>query len=132
MNGPARPDRPATPHDNRGRDTTPTHRQLGSRQVNWWSTYEFAAKHAAGLGVNLTDRMPLAGTPAWARLADDDPRKAAALLLRGVQAALADDTSQAVLADASGEIAAAAPWSELARAIHRGRGTGYVPRRKSA
>lgn len=96
-----------------------------SRQVNWYSTFEFARTLAADNGVNL-DRLPIPGTPRWCDLADDDAAKLLALVLGGVRDALRNDTHQAAMADASREISSAATWSKLGR----GRGSTYIPRSK--
>lgn len=89
---------------------------VGSRQVDWWSTYEFALKHAAGVGVDLsTERLPVPGTWAWIDLPDGDARKQAALMLLGAQHALTLETRQQAECEASRVISAAADWSTIAR-----------------
>ena len=97
-----------------------------SRQVNWSETYLFAARLAAQHGVVL-DHHLLAGTPQWCGMRDDDARKLLALVLGGVRKALANDTRQTALSDASREISGAAAWSEVGRS----RGTAYIPRKAS-
>lgn len=100
---------------------------MGSRQVNgWYETYLYAERVAAGHGVAL-DHGLIPGTPRWCGMPDDDARKLLALVLGGVREALANDTRQTALADASREISSAATWSE----IGRGRGAAYIPRRAS-
>jgi Protein of unknown function (DUF2742) len=47
---------------------------VASQQVSWWSVHE----HVAPL-LDQIESWPMVGTPAWCRLADDDPRKLAAL-----------------------------------------------------
>jgi len=99
-----------------------------SRQVNWYETFTFASKIAAQQGLSLDHHvLPLAGSPQWCGMADDDARKLLALVLGGVREALAHDTRQAAMADASREISGAAPWSEIAR----GRGAAYISRKAS-
>jgi hypothetical protein len=61
---------------------------------------------------------------------DTDARKLLSLVLRGVQAAVADDARQEALADASREISTAAGWSAVAQRVRNGRGSAYTPRRK--
>lgn len=96
-----------------------------SRQVNWWSVHEFV--------VPLLDRAgawPMAGTPAWCVLGDDDPVKIAALYDAARHHALHVDTAQAALANTSRDISAAADWARIAREI-RNRRAVYIPRRRS-
>ncbi|OBB79315.1 hypothetical protein A5779_12825 [Mycolicibacterium peregrinum] len=79
--------------------------------------------------------MPLPGTPAWCGMADDDARKLLALVLGGVREALANDTRQEHLADASKKICTAADWTAIARAqLRHARAVtsgAYIPRRAS-
>lgn len=74
----------------------------------------------------------MAGTPAWCELADGDPRKLLAVAAAGEHHVLRVETAQQAHADASREIAAAAPWSTLARRVSRGRGPAYIPRQRQA
>ena len=102
-----------------------------SRQVAWFETYTFASRIAAQRGYSLTAaQLPAPGTPTWCGMPDSDARKLLSLLLRGVQAALADDATQAASADASREISTAADWRALAQRTHRGRGPAYIPRKR--
>lgn len=100
-----------------------------SRQVAWFETYRYAERLAAHHGLSL-DGLPIPGTVRWCGMADDDARKMLALVLGGVRDALNTDARQTAMADASREIAAAAPWSQLAQRVQAGRGGAYVPRRK--
>ncbi|BBZ64964.1 hypothetical protein MINS_03930 [Mycolicibacterium insubricum] len=82
------------------------------------------------LGVNPTVPVPAAGTAAWCALDDADPAKAQAVLLAGLHWGLHLDLLQLARAEASREIACAAPWARWATEKHRGRGTAYIPREK--
>lgn len=84
-----------------------------SRQVSWWSTYEWVQRITATVGP-----YPPAGTPAWCALDDDDPRKIAAVLDAGQHHVLRTETAQEELAQASHDVAAAADWPSTAREIH--------------
>jgi Protein of unknown function (DUF2742) len=57
----------------------------------------------------------MVGTPAWCALAEDDPRKQAALFDAAQHWALRMETCQQACCDASHEISNAADWSALAR-----------------
>lgn len=98
---------------------------VASRQVAWVAVLEFVQR----LGIDPTTVIT-AGTPAWRQLDDEDPDKLAAVLAAGVHHALRMDLAQEALAEASREIASAAPWGELGRLIAQGRGPAYVPRLK--
>lgn len=91
--------------------------------VSFWSVHEHIEPFLAEVG-----SFPMAGTPAWCQLDDDDPAKLAALLDAACHWALRVETCQQALADASREVSAAADWSELADDIRRRRGA-YIPRR---
>ncbi|ORV29467.1 hypothetical protein AWB98_06675 [Mycolicibacterium conceptionense] len=66
--------------------------------------------------------FPMVGTVAWCALADDDPRKIAAVFDAAQHWALRIEASQIALADASKEIAAAADWAGIARRITQAEG----------
>lgn len=101
-------------------DDTDTDRSpIASQQVYWWPVYEHAVKHAAGLGVNLAEGLPVAGTPSWCLLADDDNRKHAAVLLAGAQYALYLDGRQQARAEASRAVAGAADWRKVAQEVQQ-------------
>lgn len=87
-------------------------RLTSSQQVSWWSVHEFVAPTLA----RFAD-YPMAGTPAWRALADDDPRKIAALFDAAQHHALRVETAQTALAEASREISDAADWSAVGRHI---------------
>ncbi|OKH65399.1 hypothetical protein EB73_21915 [Mycobacterium sp. SWH-M3] len=100
-----------------------------SQQVSWWPVHEFleAVVNQANYGT-----LPTAGTPAWQALADGDPRKLLALAVSGEHWALRTEIAQERLAEAGREVAEAADWSALAQQIRNGRGTAYIPRKRSA
>lgn len=97
---------------------------VASRQVDWFAVHEFVVPR---LEVAC---WPMAGTPLWVALDDDDPAKLAAVLDFGRRMALHLDTAQAALAEASHDISAAADWTTVARRVQHGRGPTYIPRRK--
>jgi len=94
---------------------------VASRQVSWWDTHTFIS----GLTANL--KLPLAGTPAWCALSDDEPRKLLALALAGEHHVLRVEVAQEALAEASRDVAAAADWPQVSREIHR-RNSFYAER----
>lgn len=98
-----------------------------SRQVSWWPVHEF---FAAVLAQANCGAVPLAGTPAWMALADDDPKKLLALADAGQHAVLQWDIAQAAVAESAKDIATAEDWPAVARSIRAGRGSAYIPRRK--
>src|SRR5262245_19317887 len=71
--GPAR-DAPTAPNCGTERNT-PRRPLVSSSQVSWWSVHEHVLPYLERAG-----DWPMLGTPAWVGLADDDPRKWAALL----------------------------------------------------
>jgi hypothetical protein len=83
---------------------------IESRQVAWWPVHEFVA---ARIG-DVIKSCPLLGTPAWCDLADDDPRKIAAVLDAAQHWALRLDVHQQQLAEASRDVSGAADWSAIA------------------
>lgn len=101
-----------------------------SQQVNWWEVHEFVLPYLAAAGA-----WPMAGTPAWCHLPDDDDRKLAALLDAARHWALRVDTCQAERAQASKDIASAADWPAIASEIRKLRAAeaagARVPRRAS-
>jgi Protein of unknown function (DUF2742) len=95
-----------------------------SQQADWFSVYLFVEPLLA-----RRRSWPAAGTTEWAALADDDPRKMAAVLDAGVHWALRIDATQVALAQAQLDVSEAADWTSLANSIYRGRGSAYIPRR---
>ncbi|BBZ22138.1 DUF2742 domain-containing protein [Mycolicibacter hiberniae] len=100
-----------------------------SWQVSWWPVHRFLAAVVDQANVGP---LPLAGTPSWQALADDDPTKLLALADAGQHAVLQWDIAQTAAADASKAIAAAEDWPAVARCIRRGRGAAYISRRVTA
>lgn len=84
-----------------------------ARSVSWWRVHQFVT--------DVTDVLeggwPIAGTPAWCQLADDDPRKLAAVLDAGQHHALRIETAQEVAAEASQAISGAADWRAIAQDV---------------
>jgi hypothetical protein len=70
---------------------------------------------------------PMAGTPAWCELPDDDPAKLAAVLDAARHFALRVETCQVARCDAGRDIAAGADWSAIAHEI-RDRAAFYAAR----
>lgn len=97
-----------------------------SRQVSWYETFSYASRFAAQHGVGL-DHLPIAGTPQWCGMADDDARKLLSLVLGGVREALNHDVAQEHRAEASREVSTSADWSAISRRI-RCRNEVYIPR----
>jgi len=95
---------------------------VASRQVSWWDTHVFISELTAA-HLNL----PLAGTPAWCALSDDEPRKLLALALAGEHHVLRVEVAQEALAETSRDVAAAADWPQVSREIHR-RNSFYAER----
>jgi hypothetical protein len=87
---------------------------MGSAQVSWWLVHEHVASQLERAG-----SWPMAGTPAWRDLPDEDPRKLAALLDAARHHILRVETAQGEMAQAASEIAAAANWAAVAARIHQ-------------
>ena len=85
-----------------------------SRSVAWWPVHEFIA----ALVAQVSD-LPMAGTPAWCRLGDGDPRKLLAVAVAGEHHVLRVETAQEALAEASKTIAAETDWQAVARAARQ-------------
>ncbi|WP_234788021.1 DUF2742 domain-containing protein [Mycolicibacterium setense] len=100
-----------------------------SQQVSWWTTHEFLTAIVAKANVGP---VPWAGTPAWAALSDNDPRKLLSLAIAGQHHVLRVEIAQEHRAEASREISAAADWSAVAQRIRNHSGSTYIPRRRSA
>lgn len=81
--------------------------------VSWWSVHE----HVAPI-LSSVESWPMAGTPAWCALDDDDPVKTAALFDAAQHFALRVETCQQAHCDASREVAGAVDWSALGREIN--------------
>ncbi|OPX17039.1 hypothetical protein B1964_01750 [Gordonia sp. i37] len=79
--------------------------------------------------------LPTAGSTAWIALDDDDPRKAAALLVAGSRWVLEQeldrlDAEREASKAAAIEIAQARDWARVAQRI-RGRDAAYIERKAS-
>lgn len=96
-----------------------------SQEVSWWSTHLFIE---ALLAQANCGPLPMAGTPAWCALADDDPRKLLALAAAGEHHVLRVETAQEARAQASKAVASAVDWPRVARRM-RHRSEAYIPRR---
>ena len=99
---------------------------LTSRQVDWWVVHQFVASWFDG-----AENWPMAGTPMWSDLSDDDPRKWASLLDAARHWALRVDTCQEAMAAASSDIAKADDWKAIAQEICH-RPASRIPREKDA
>ncbi|BBX67817.1 hypothetical protein MPSYJ_12780 [Mycolicibacterium psychrotolerans] len=64
-------------------------------------------------------RLPIAGTPAWAELADGDPRKLLAVAIAGEHWVLRYQVGQEQRAEAAEDVWDGADWSEVARQVQR-------------
>jgi hypothetical protein len=89
--------------------STLSDRCVSSQQVNWWLVHEYVGGRLEQAGT-----WPMAGTPAWCALPDDDPRKLAALLDAAQHWALRVDTCQQAQCEASRDISAGWDWSAIA------------------
>jgi Protein of unknown function (DUF2742) len=83
-----------------------------SQQVSWWSVHEHVAPILARAG-----SWPMAGSPEWCALADDDPVKLASLLDAARHWALRVETCQVAECEASSDVSAAADWASISRKI---------------
>ena len=98
---------------------------IGSRTVSWLAVVDYAAPILASVGT-----WPMAGTLEWQQLADDDPRKLAAILDTARHWALYVENNQAALAEASRDVSAGADWSTISRNMLQRNGV-YIPRKAS-
>lgn len=94
-------------HDSHNSDITT------SRQVAWWEVHLWRDRTLERLGVHA---FPMAGTPAWCVLGDDDPAKLAAALDAAQHWALRVETCQETQAAAAKAVSAAEDWIALAKA----------------
>jgi hypothetical protein len=83
-----------------------------NQQVSWWSVHEFVAGF-------LDAAAPMAGTPAWCDLPDDDPLKWIALLDAARHWALHVEMAQEAECEASRAISAAYDWAAISCSIRR-------------
>lgn len=87
--------------------------QQNSSAVAWWPVHEFVTAVTDA----LADEWPMAGTPIWCELADDDPRKLAAVLDAAQHHALRMEVAQEARAEASKSVAGAADWPQVANEL---------------
>ena len=95
-----------------GGTAAPDGMRMSSQQVSWWDVHEFVDPILTQLG-----SWPMAGSPGWCALNDDDPVKVAALLDAAQHWALRLETNQQVLCEASRQVADAVDWSAMAQEI---------------
>jgi hypothetical protein len=100
---------------------------MSSPQVSWWDVHTYVQPLLEALG-----DWPMAGTPEWCVLADDDPAKLAAIYDAARQWALRVETAQEARAEASRDVSAAENWPVIATEIFHRRISGYIPRRTIA
>jgi hypothetical protein len=112
--------RPSTTNGDREEAEEPNLTASGA--VSWWSVHEHVAPFLERAG-----GWPMAGTPQWCALPDDDPRKLAALLDAAQHWALRVETGQESMAQASQAISAAADWAAIARRVCRRKPSSYIP-----
>jgi hypothetical protein len=96
----------------------------GSQQVTWWDVYTFCRSIIRQIldpdeddAGRFIARGPVAGTPQWAALDDDDPLKLAACLAYSPHHALRIEAAQTGRAEASQDISAAADWGAVGNRI---------------
>lgn len=89
-----------------------------SKEVSWWSVHLFieAAVAQANCGP-----LPTAGTPAWAALADGDPRKLLSLAVAGEHWVLRTEIGQEERAQAAQDVWGGENWTDVARQVQRRR-----------
>lgn len=80
--------------------------------VNWEPVHRLVQPVLAAV-----ESWPLVGSLEWCRLADDDPRKWAAVLDGGQHWALRVEGHQRAFGEASKAVAAAADWPQVAREV---------------
>lgn len=91
-------------HDSYNNDITT------SRQVAWWEVHLWRDRTLERLG----HAFPMAGTPAWCALGDDDPAKLAAALDAAQHWALRVETCQETQAAAAKAVSTAENWAKIA------------------
>lgn len=109
--------------------TTPTNAEstswpVGSQQVDWWAVHLFC-RNALGrilqvdsdTAAALIAAGPIAGTPQWSALPDDDPMELAAVVAYSPHHALRINSAQAAMADAGSAISTAADWGAVGQRI---------------
>ena len=87
-----------------------------SQEVSWWATHVFLQ---AALAQANCGPLPDAGTPAWAELADGDPRKVLALARDGVHHVLRKQIGQEQRAQAAEDVWGGENWTVVAQQVQR-------------
>lgn len=104
--------------------------RLASQMVAWWSVHEYVTPLLERVG-----SWPMAGSPGWCLLDDDDPIKLAALFEFAQHHALRIETAQQAKCEASRAISDAADWSAIAKYVRDQRefyeGHPWMRRRKT-
>lgn len=85
---------------------------MSAASVAWWPVHEYVTRITAQV-----PGWPVAGTPAWCDLDDNDPAKLAAVVDAGQHHALRIETAQEARADASKAVGAAVDWRAIAQDI---------------
>ena len=101
--------------------------RLASKSVDWWSVHEFVVPL-----LNEVGSWPLAGSPLWVALDDNDPMKTAALYDAARHHALRVDTRQEVLAQTSREVHGGDDWRRVGGQILQRSPRIYIPRKKAS
>src|SRR4051794_18800956 len=102
--------------------------EIASRSVAWWPVYTYVQSLIEQMEVGC---WPMAGTPTWLGMSDDDPVKLAAVLDAGQHHALRLELNQEAQADASRAVSTSADWPGIANEIRRRRDV-YIPARRAA
>lgn len=95
------------------------------QRFDWSAVRDFLARRPVVPTSTTITRpvvLPVAGSPEWQRLDDDDPRKTAALIVAGSRWVLeaeiaAFDDARATQKQAAQAISEALPWSRIAKRI---------------
>lgn len=99
---------------------------MRSTTVSWWETHTYLEYQLAQANIGP---LPLAGSPDWQALSDDNPQKLLALAVAGEHHILRMETAQESRAEASRAISACADWPTIVtRIIRLGRGHAYIAR----
>lgn len=89
-----------------------------SQEVQWWPVHQFLE---AALAQANNGPLPIAGTPSWTALANDDPRKVFALAAAGEHWVLRTQIGQEIRAQSAEDVHDGADWSQVARQVQRRR-----------
>jgi hypothetical protein len=104
-----------------------------SCQVSWFEVYKFVerwARPSSSSDDELDLQLPIAGTPQWCAMSDDDARKLMSVILGGIREALQHDVVQEHRAEAAHAIAESANWTTQANRLRGRSGSAYIHRRK--